>query len=336
MQNKKNLTLEIFKLIASYMVVFIHVCFYGKIGAAVDALARFAVPFFFVVSGFYSYNCTTDKIKKKITHILRILFLGVTSFFVFDVTVLLLNEDFQGVFDYILQYSKAENLIELLLLNVPVHRSPLWYLLAIFYVYIIYYFVTKIKISERVVFLVSIILLIVNLVLGEGLSAFGVFIPVQFIRNFVLMGIPFFGLGLIIRKYKDKLFLVPNYIVFILGIIGVVETLLSRYFFERKELYLGSLLILVAPVVWSIKYADNKYPNILKMIEGCSTYIYIFHIMISYAVNIGYSKLLNINYDSVFIQMIHPILVCIASTVFSIIINQVINKISKKAISKKI
>ena len=44
---QKNHTLELLKLFASYMVVFIHVSFTGKFGTMVDALARFAVPFFF-------------------------------------------------------------------------------------------------------------------------------------------------------------------------------------------------------------------------------------------------------------------------------------------------
>ncbi len=65
MKTQKNNTLEILKLLASYMVVFIHVSFYGKLGVAIDALARFAVPFFFLVSGYCSYQITTEKIKKK-------------------------------------------------------------------------------------------------------------------------------------------------------------------------------------------------------------------------------------------------------------------------------
>ena len=58
---QKNNTLELLKLFASYMVVFIHVLFYGNLGDAVDALARFAVPFFFLVSGYYSYQITCKK-----------------------------------------------------------------------------------------------------------------------------------------------------------------------------------------------------------------------------------------------------------------------------------
>ena len=55
------------------MVVFIHVLFYGKLGVVIDALARFAVPFFFLVSGYYSYQIPCEKIKKRIRKILILL-----------------------------------------------------------------------------------------------------------------------------------------------------------------------------------------------------------------------------------------------------------------------
>ena len=60
---KKNNTPELLKLFASYMVVFVHVIFSGYIGVAAETLARFAVPFFFLISGFYSYLGLPIKIK---------------------------------------------------------------------------------------------------------------------------------------------------------------------------------------------------------------------------------------------------------------------------------
>ena len=60
----KNNTLEIIKLFASYMVVLIHFYFRDGVGSLMDALARFAVPLFFVVSGFYSYFCLSFNTKE--------------------------------------------------------------------------------------------------------------------------------------------------------------------------------------------------------------------------------------------------------------------------------
>ena len=65
MNAQKNYTLELLKLFASYMVVFIHVLFYGQTGVIMDTLARFAVPLFFLVSGYYSFQIRDEKIKKE-------------------------------------------------------------------------------------------------------------------------------------------------------------------------------------------------------------------------------------------------------------------------------
>ena len=70
MSNQKNYTLELLKLFASYMVVFIHVPFNGKIGDVAVALARFAVPLFFFISGYYSFQIKPAKIIKRMKNIL--------------------------------------------------------------------------------------------------------------------------------------------------------------------------------------------------------------------------------------------------------------------------
>lgn len=51
-----NYCMDFLKGIACILVVFIHVKFPGDFGQAVQAIARFAVPFFFMVSGYYCYR----------------------------------------------------------------------------------------------------------------------------------------------------------------------------------------------------------------------------------------------------------------------------------------
>ena len=80
MNMQRNNTLELLKVFAAYMVVFIHVIFSGYVGTAIETLARFAVPFFFVISGFYSYGISTQKIKKRIKKILILIVFAVFSY----------------------------------------------------------------------------------------------------------------------------------------------------------------------------------------------------------------------------------------------------------------
>lgn len=51
----RNKSLDAVKAIAACLVVCIHVSFPGQAGQLVKVLARCAVPFFFMVSGYFCY-----------------------------------------------------------------------------------------------------------------------------------------------------------------------------------------------------------------------------------------------------------------------------------------
>jgi hypothetical protein len=173
------------------------------------------------------------------------------------------------------------------------------------------------------------LLLFLHVLLGEGLSVFGITLPIHYLRNFALVGFPFFALGLFVKKYECKFKNVPNYMIFVFIIIGALETVISRSFLGENELYVGSLFVLVALVCVFIKCANVKYPPFLLALEGCSTYIYIFHIMISSVICITYGVVGIDMYSSAILENLHPVIVCIGSTVFSYVLIKTLKHIKK-------
>lgn len=331
MNIRKNNTLELLKLFASYMVVFIHVLFYGKMGVAIDALARFAVPFFFLVSGYYSYQIPCEKIKKRIKHILTLLIFSVICCIAFEI-ICLLKYNKEGLMALLNAYTDLSTYVNLFIFNETVGAEHLWYLFAVFYVYVLFYFATKFHIKEKVIFIISTFLLLLHILLGEGFSIFGIVVPAPFVRNFALMGIPFFALGLFVKKHKHKFRNIPNYLILLFIPIGAFESVISRFSFGENELYIGSLFVLVAIVCVFIKFEDVKYPTFLTALEGCSTYIYIFHIMISTVLCIIYGVLGIDIYSSVTLENLHPIIVCVVSTVFAYLFIKILKKFTKNNI----
>lgn len=326
MNLRKNSTLELLKLLASYMVVFIHVKFDGSLGSTMETLARFAVPFFFLVSGFYSYNIPCNKIIKRIRNIFTLLILAVVCYTAFNVFTLLSKGNMGEVVSYFSNYLDFTVLVKLFVFNITISSVHLWYLFAALYVYVVFFFVTKLRFSDKIIFIISFCLLALHLLLGEGLSVLGIALPKALVRNFLVMGIPFFGLGLFAKKYQHKFHRIPNYVIFVSIIIGSIESLLSRHFFGLNELYIGSLLVLFAVVCIFIKYSDIQYPSFFVALDGCSTYIYIFHIMVSTVVT-GIYTLLGIDKgSSILLSNTHPILVCICSTLLAYLISRIHNK----------
>lgn len=327
---QKNNTLELLKLFASYMVVFIHVPFYGQIGVIIETIARFAVPLFFFISGYHSYQIQPKKITKRIKNILNLLIFTTICYTVFNIIVLLLNGNINGIITYFSQYLNHKTLIKLLIFNVSVSSIHSWYLLAILYVYIIFYFLTSFHFNETATFIISFLLLFLNIFLGEGLSVFGITVSPIIMRNFAIIGIPFFVAGMFTKKYNNKVYNIPNYVIIIAIIIGILESTFSRYFFGKKELYIGTLLILFGTVTIFVKYSTIKYPPFLNALSGCSTYVYIFHIIVSFVLKEIY-KLFNFNFDhSVILQNSHPIIVCIVSTLLAYCVIKILNMFHSK------
>ena len=81
------------KLLASYFVVFIHCIFPGNFGIGLKALARFAVPFFFMCSGFFLYGNTPKSILKKAFHILKLFLSTALIYLIVNIAIFLIQQD---------------------------------------------------------------------------------------------------------------------------------------------------------------------------------------------------------------------------------------------------
>lgn len=332
MTYRRNNTLEILKLFAAYMVVFIHVPFYGRIDDVVDALARFAVPFFFLVSGFYSYGITRDKIKRRIAHILFLLVFAVSIHIIYNASCLLIKQDYHGLVQYFGRYLNPKNMLKLLLFNRSLSASHLWYLYAILYIYIIRYFTTLFGIRDKLFWVVSVLGLCLHLFTGEFLSALGIVIPNYLIRNFAFMGIPFFGLGMLANKHQRKLAALPNFVIVISLAVGALLTVFSRYFFRINDLYLGSVFILFALVIVFIKFPNVEYPPLLTSLGGCNTYIYILHLLVANVIK-NMLVLFNVSFSGVWyfvFRMVYPLVVCVVSTAVAYAVNKIILRVEEK------
>ncbi len=326
----RNETIDVIKLVASYMVVFIHVLFYGNWGHAICAVARFAVPFFFLSSGYFSYNDNLERIKNKGIRILK-LYLPIAAFYVVaGIVFSLLNGETQAISESLKAFTEIKSWIKFFVFNETVSSFHLWFLPALVYVYIMHFFIKKFKIKESVVLILSVVFLVTNLLLGEVLSAFRTNpIPIYCLRNFLLLGFPFFEFGCLAKKYQYKLSGIKT-VWFILSLVaGIAVTLASRFTFSGNELYTGSILIVFALVGFSLKYSDKKYNKFIVLLSSCSTYIYLFHWFVRQVVY-EIAPVFNIQLESTWFLMLCPIIVCFLTTVLSLGINFIQHKTKSK------
>ena len=126
------------------------------------------------------------------------------------------NGGWSDVYSYFLQYLDFSNIVKLFALNVPICLEYLWYLYATLYVYAIFYVATIFYVKDKVLFVISVSIVLLQILLGEALSIFGIILPGLIMRNFAVMGISFFALGLFIEKHQHKFLVTPNYVILLL------------------------------------------------------------------------------------------------------------------------
>ena len=101
-KSKRNQFLEAIRGVACILVVFCHFDIKGAIGTYIIAIARFAVPFFLILSGYYSYKKTPEEniryAKKKLISVTKMTFWGTIACVVSnsDISFYKVNSFFNG------------------------------------------------------------------------------------------------------------------------------------------------------------------------------------------------------------------------------------------------
>lgn len=327
----RNTSLDLLKLFASYMVVFVHVKFVGTAGVAVTSLARFAVPLFFMVSGYYSYKNDIYKIKKKVLHLLKIFLFGILIYIFTDI----LTDGFESfISEHFNLYSSLKRIISFIFFNVVSVADHLWFLPALVYCYVIYAFVIKKEISHKYIYNASALLIGIHILLGEGLSVVNIDVPTYFVRNFVFMGFPFFMFGACVRENEKQLlkfFSVGKIVLFTVA--GALESVFSVFAFGHNELYIGTLLVVFSLFALVLKTKELQYNKFVLLICKTSLYIYVLHILVfkllTQAVVFVNSEALTYVYN-----YLKPVTVCVVTTAVAFIIEFIKSHISYKKTCK--
>ena len=210
-----NYCLDFIKGLACMFVVFMHCEFPGIMGVAVQAISRFCVPFFFMVSGYFCFRpyiqvsssksililnggYKSSSIGKKVAHIAKITLCASLFYLAFVLFLQLLfhNQDFS--------ISKG-SIIGWVLFNAPVViAGQYWFLFALLYAYIFYWILGKLGLL-RYAYILAALLFVVYIVLAQGAHLAGHGMPNMIYRNWLVEAFPYFMLGHWIHEHQEKI-----------------------------------------------------------------------------------------------------------------------------------
>lgn len=287
-------SLDAFRAIACFFIVFIHTPINGVVGQMFLPITRIGVPFFFMVTGFFLFKNNKEKIKKNIIKMFKLTVIANLIFFIWNVLLLLLRG--KSIVEYLYNVFSIKSILQLLLLNQSPFGGHLWYLTAMLYVLIIYYFVNNTKYEKVVKYLVP-LLLIIDLMLGKySLVLFNREFPSLLVRNFLFVGLPYFYIGNIIRELfeKENIEKVNNVILLFGCCLFSITSVFEKYILVNinknptRDHYISTTLLVISLFILLVKNRNFlKGTKLNKIGADLSLGIYIIHPIIITIFEVG-------------------------------------------------
>lgn len=274
-------------------------------------IIRTAVPFFFIISGFFLYRDDLGEAKDKcINAFKRIFWLTLYANIFYYICYDLPSNIFP--------FNSIRSFIGLFLVG-GTFGYHLWYLNA--YLEVLLLVIVFIKLNRLYLLWYAIpIGIIWGLMVGKYEFSFS-YLPNELLlsRNFFGIGLPCFGIGWFLKKYKckiDGIIKYPIVLTLIIFVLSELEIFTLKY---NGYILRGDYIITTFPLAASMVISGIKYPllgkgTLLEYIgKNYSTYIYIFHVFIVKVFLIINSQILGLP------SVAYPVIIYILTILFIII-----------------
>lgn len=291
----KNLSLDFMKLVAACFVVFIHIPFPYPLSLAVTSVARFAVPFFFAVSGYYSLGIGTVKIKKRVVRNLQ---LHLVAAVLCLATGSLIQYCSEGTVGAVLNYLRTSALpniyqiVQWILLQSNPYGGQLWYLSSLLLCYLVLWGYTLFwegeKQDNKPLYYAGFSLLAVYFTMSNLLLVEGVAPPYRAYTNGWLAGIPMFTMGMFLHEYEERLitrFSLTSGKMWFLIVLGILMSLIQGFAGYEAEIPFGMYLVVPALLLFLVRNPEIPIHNswiqaFVSRLGVVSMAVYILHIPI--------------------------------------------------------
>ncbi|NSK34286.1 acyltransferase [Blautia schinkii] len=334
----RNKTLDMVKAICAYSVVLLHIHFPGTAGNIANVLARFAVPVFFMVSGYFCYRGDdTEFIRtgKKIRHVLTLILVAFPVCAMWELIQNHIDGDSQS--KWLESLFSGEHIRQFLLYNNSSQvKWHLWFLPALLYCYFLFAAVSRFRLYRPAYILIP-VLLVIHFGMEEFSPYLGEHFRVMQFRNYLFTGFPFFMTGHLIHKYQQQ---VRNWFdgrkeTLLYGMVaaGAVSSLIEYQYLGKQELLLGSVLMAVGLFLTAIVKQDGKVPEILAETgQKYAFFIYLFHLCVADILK-DIFRAAGLGRNIVYLWM-KPVMVCIlvtaAAMLYFVVYSYLNTQISKR------
>lgn len=317
MGKARNIYVSGLKMLSASFVVFIHVQFPGDFGKTMDCVSRFAVPTFFLISGYYSYQQEVRVLKRRLLKILVLALFSNGIFFLWNCfwKRMILHED---VGEFIKGIFSIKTLSEFIFMGTNPFSAHLWYLSAMIWIYIVYILVIKFwengkKARYEYIYIIAVCAFMFQIAFGLKAEAIGLEIDYLVYRYFIFFGFPFFSFGLFLHEYGDRIverYRFTNGCALVMIIVGILVSLLQWFGIGKVEVPIGMLLVVATLGLLAFVKPGPRYSrNVLFTgMEIVSTAVYIIHPLVRNVIN-TYKDTVDVFYWIRSAEYLYPLIV---------------------------
>lgn len=285
-KHQENYTLNCLKGIACICVVLLHCSLPGSIGQYICGQARFAVPFFFAVSGYFVYNPDQQHLRESIwnkaAHIGRYLLRAELLYFIWHMAYSYVDRHYvSGINEWFAESFTWYNVFRLVLFQRTFVGDVTWFLLALLLCYCVTWAISKFDLWHAVCILMP-LLFVVNIAIGEIVpTVMDIHIQWYWVSNFWLLGFPSYVMGCWIRRNEDRLLMISDQTWIWIILASMLLNILEKTFTQGAEFFISSAPVAAATIVICLRHPVIKAGWIGQMLRHIGKYlsfpIYLYH-----------------------------------------------------------
>ncbi len=279
----RNYTMDLFKAIFAIFVVFVHFPLDGWIGTIFSTIGICGVIYFFLISGYSSYDkddkIACQNILKRLKRNAKITLIVIFIYTVITTLMKLIGGEFT---EYLDSFKNPWLFPRLLLLGDLsfINGDPLWFMIALLYTYLILYLLHRFKITKYAFFLLPILILFriwaecyVNTYNTDW----------HYASFFLASGVPITLLGHYVAYKKDAFLKSPMYLTITLLTISTIFLFITVFVkvFDYDVAQIFKIWSAFELFILTLKSPGKKpIPVMGKIGKDYSLYIYLFHFLI--------------------------------------------------------
>lgn len=291
----RNNTIDILRLAASFAIIVLH-NFSGSgyaFSEELVALSRFAVPLFFMFSGFFAAGFDRARERRQIIRILVITVLA-------NIAYLLLGMlDAASPALYLRDIFTTRHFVEFFMYNESPVATHLWFLSALLYCLIADYFISRraaeSKAGRAALWCAASVLLFGGLVWYHIRLAKNPWLQWFEYRNFCFFALPFFLFGRLLRGTKVTRKRLHPAIFAALFLLLEAAAVLEYRLIGVREIYLASIALVFTMFVFAMTHPAYNAGRVTQAVANAgrkySLAIYIVHMrLLGWAQQLFYAK----------------------------------------------